>query len=493
MASDLEHSLFFLEQAASGKRIVRDLPKLDLESYANNYDGPTKIMRLRMIATTCPPLALEAFRMAITDLMTGKDVQGYMDVVAEFQKLAPNEPLAQINTAWATQQTQRNNTETNRLEHELKTYKNNLIKESIRMGQEDIGNHYFQIADYNNAFKAFAKMREFCTTSKQIAQMTLKLLRVCMFNYNYVVVHSYQQKVQTLQMSDDEKAKYDPILAACAGLSHLKQDHYAEAASSFLSVHHSFITPEPQAGINFQREVISPNDVAVYGGLCALATMDRDTLQRRVLENFAFRPLLETEPHIRRAITMFCSSKYSGCLNILESYMADYLIDLHLQDHFVKIYRLVRAKCIVQWCSAFSKVTFAEIEKAFPSKIVDGGEIQGELERMIYNNELDARIDLVDKLLVSPNPDQRIAVIQDTLKMARDHEKALRLRLHKINLQAAGLIVKGQNGGNTGNSSMFESGDAGGSSGFPFNLRGNNGGKPKRGPGNVQGGLHTMV
>lgn len=81
--------------------------------------------------------------------------------------------------------------------------------------------------------------------------------------------------------------------------------------------------------------------------------------------------------------------------------------------------------------------------------------------------------------------------------MAKDHEKALRLRLHKINLQANGLIVKGQN--NNNNSSMFESsgGDAGGNSGFPFNLRGNNnnnnGGKPKRGVGNILGGYHTMV
>lgn len=241
-------------------------------------------------------------------------------------------------------------------------------------------------------------MREFCSTSKQIAQMTFKLLRVCVFNNNWIVANSYQQKVQTLQLSDEEKAKYDPILAACVGLSQLKQDRYVDAASAFLSVHHNYITPEPQAGICFQREVISPNDVAVYGGLCALATMNRETLQRRVLDNTAFRPVLELEPHIRRAITMFCASKYTGCLNILESYMADYLVDLYLQDHYLRLYRLVRAKCIVQWCSAFSKVTFAEIENAFPSKLVDGGEIQGELESMIYSGELDARIDLVDKV-----------------------------------------------------------------------------------------------
>lgn len=90
-------------------------------------------MRLRVVATTCPPLALEAFRMAIADLIKGKDVQEYMEVAAEFQKLAPNEPLAQINTEWVSGQAQRNTAETNRLEHELKTYKNNLIKESIRV------------------------------------------------------------------------------------------------------------------------------------------------------------------------------------------------------------------------------------------------------------------------------------------------------------------------------------------------------------------------
>jgi COP9 signalosome complex subunit 1 len=274
----------------------------------------------------------------------------------------------------------------------------------LQMGQEDIGNHYFQIADYNNSFRAFSRMREYCTTSKQIAQMTFKLLHVCIFNNNWVVAHSYQQKVQTLQVGDEEKAKYDPVLAACVGLAHLRQDHYVDAANAFLSVNHSYIIPEPQAGICFQREVISPNDVAVYGGLSALATMNRATLQRRVLENATFRPILELEPHIRRAITMFCASKYTGCLNILESYMADYLVDLYLQDHFVRLYRLVRSKCIVQWCSAFSKVTWAEIENAFPSKLVDGSEIQLELESMILNGELDARIDLVDKVRLRMAP-----------------------------------------------------------------------------------------
>ena len=71
--------------------------------------------------------------MAVTAVMKSKDVTEYMAIVEEFQSLAPNEPLAQINTAWAEQTTKHNKMETDRLEHELKTYKNNLIKESIRV------------------------------------------------------------------------------------------------------------------------------------------------------------------------------------------------------------------------------------------------------------------------------------------------------------------------------------------------------------------------
>jgi COP9 signalosome complex subunit 1 len=71
--------------------------------------------------------------MAITEVLKSKDVSEYMAIVEEFQNLAPNESLAQINTTWAEQTTKHNKMETDRLEHELKTYKNNLIKESIRV------------------------------------------------------------------------------------------------------------------------------------------------------------------------------------------------------------------------------------------------------------------------------------------------------------------------------------------------------------------------
>jgi COP9 signalosome complex subunit 1 len=142
---------------------------------------------------------------------------------------------------------------------------------------------------------------------------------------------------------------------------------------------------------------ISPNDVAVYGGLCALASMERSELNKKVLENSNFRTYLELEPNIRRAITFFVNSRYTACLNILESYRADYLLDIHLQKHVDQLYHLVRSKSIVQYFIPFSCVTLDSLNKAFaaPGKTIDK-----ELVQMIQRGDLDARIDTQNRVRI---------------------------------------------------------------------------------------------
>lgn len=264
------------------------------------------------------------------------------------------------------------------------------------MGNEDLGNHYFDIGDLQNSQKAYTRMRESCTTPTHIAGMTLKQLYVAIVQRNWTLASSFGNKVTQLNMKEEEKERYSPILDACTGLAYMCHGQYRDAAKSFLSVKASYMTLGPQAGINFRKQIITPNDIAIYGGLCALATMDRADLESHVLENPDFRQFLELEPHIRRMITLFCSSKYSACISKLQEYTADYLLDMNLQDHFNDLVSLVRSKAIVQWFSTFSVVTFAELQRAFPS--TTGGNIEDEMAAMIKKGMLDARIDLVDQV-----------------------------------------------------------------------------------------------
>ncbi|KAM6580206.1 hypothetical protein CsatA_003980 [Cannabis sativa] len=83
-----------------------------------------------------------------------------------------------------------------------------------------------------------------------------------------------------------------------------------------------FLETNPELGNNY-NEVIAPQDVAIYGGLCALASFDRTELKAfnfsspgTKLDNLNFRNFLELVPEVRELINDFYSrvfqdSRYS--------------------------------------------------------------------------------------------------------------------------------------------------------------------------------------
>lgn len=311
------------------------------------------------------------------------------------------------------------------------------------MGNEDLGHFFYDTGDYTNSHKSYLKMREHCTSTKHLADMTLRLVYVSMTQKSWMQVQSNLTKVDAAQLKGDEKTKLEPIVSACYGLAHMAMGNFREAAANFCSTAPAYLTAEPAANITWQKEVISGNDIAVYGGLCALAAMDRSDLQNKVLANTEFRNFLELEPHIRRAITLFCNSKYSACLEVLEGYRNDYLLDVHLSKVLNTIYSSIRTKSIVQYFIPFSCVTLDEMVSKFPSS---GLRIEDELEEMINNGTLDARIDLVDRLLISPPTNPRHEVHANALTMAQKYDHTLQLRLTRLNMLAAGLEIKPEKG-----------------------------------------------
>lgn len=313
------------------------------------------------------------------------------------------------------------------------------------MGQEDLASHYLAMSALDASSKAYQKMREYCTTPKHIAEMTTKLMYVGIASQQWLQAQSNCQKARSLSLKDDDKKRFDPAIIACSGVALMGVQSYGEAAQSFISVDPSFTTDGAVAGINFAKAVLTGNDVAVYGGLCALASMDRHQLQEQVLNNANFRNFLELEPHIRRAISFFCSSKYSQCLETLEAYRTDYLLDVYLSSHVDYLYRMIRSKSMVQYFLPFSRVTLSALAAAFPRPGLSNTmpeSIEEELVDMIDKGILDATIDPVDQLLIAPPKDVRAEAHKNAHDTADEVQHTLRLKLHKINMQLAGLEIQ---------------------------------------------------
>lgn len=95
--------------------------------------GKTRFDRLYLIGSTSSYLYPEALKGAIAEAKRGKDISRYEVAVATFREIAPNDPDATMDLAWLDRMNKQVKAETDRLELELKGYKNNLIKESIRV------------------------------------------------------------------------------------------------------------------------------------------------------------------------------------------------------------------------------------------------------------------------------------------------------------------------------------------------------------------------
>ena len=172
--------------------------------------------------------------------------------------------------------------------------------------------------------------------------------------------------------------------------------------------------------------------------------------RRKSSRNPSFRSFLELEPHIRRAVSFFCASKYSQCLEILESHRSDYLLDLYLQPHVGEIYKRVRTKSIVQYFQPFSRVTLASMENMFGQTSSAGPTTNGdsarwfldELIALIESGKLNARIDLETGVLVAKESNPRAEMQKEAEEMVDNFIKEARLKLIRLNAINAGLEVK---------------------------------------------------
>ena len=462
---------------------VHSPDSIDKRSARLTNAGRTVFRRLYLIASCSKFLGEEAARLAVADAKRRNDVQQYHDAISLLRQITGGgDASSDIDTTWVERKEKQNQAETQRLELELKGYKNNLIKESIRvspcrpvvgtshvvpstfiswlislfqMGNEDLCKHYYAVGDLANALKAASRMREFCTTPAHIANTAFKIIDISIEQQNWLAVQSQVHKIRNLQMKPEDATRNQPKQYAAMGLQQMDSGDFREAALSFLNT-------DASLGDSY-NDVLTSNDVAVYGGLCALASMPRGELQWRVLDNANFWNFLELEPHIRRAISFFCSAKYSQCLEILKSYRADYLLDIYLQPHYEKIVQEVRTKSIIGYLEPFSRVTLDNLEQVFGletrSAATNGTtqvnvstnghtswgptpSIVDELIPLIQAKILSVKIDMIDRVVIADTIDEREELHSNTLRMMDEFIYEARLKMMRMSYINAGLEVK---------------------------------------------------
>lgn len=121
-------------------------------------------------------------------------------------------------------------------------------------------------------------------------------------------------------------------------LSHLGQGSYEKAAQSFLRVGAAKELGDWIGKVRFSpcvvclvnrtdtlslfslMKLITPSDIAIYGTLCALASMSRGAIKTQLLDNAVFGVYIEQEPYIRELLEAYLNSNFKTALELMSKY-----------------------------------------------------------------------------------------------------------------------------------------------------------------------------
>jgi len=259
--------------------------------------------------------------------------------------------------------------------------------------------------------------------------MCLSVIKVSIELGNYAHVANYVGKAeQTPDLSDKVVVAK---LKVCAGLANLESKKYKMAARKLIET-----TIDLNNNFN---EVLAPQDVAMYGGLCALASFERSDLKKKVIDSPSFRNFLELTPELREIINDFYSSRYASCLKYLDKIKSKLLLDIHLHEHVEALYQKIRNKALIQYFSPFISVDLNTMASAFNTNVTG---LEKELSRLIMDNSISARIDSHNKRLYARTTDQRSSTFEKTISMGDEYQENTQALLLRVNLLRNDFIVK---------------------------------------------------
>ncbi|XP_015111870.1 COP9 signalosome complex subunit 1 [Diachasma alloeum] len=410
-------------------------PTLDLEVYANSYTGLAKLYRLIYIADHCPSLRIEALKMAITHVLTTYNVSLYQvlhkkllhalntpglpDVAAQSTS-AQDTPV--LNQMWVESKSKKAALKLEKFDTDLKNYRSNSIKESIRRGHDDLGDHYLDCGDLANALKCYSRARDYCTSGKHVVNMCLNVIKVSVYLQNWTHVLTYVAKAENAPdfpevHSKDNNQSIVTKLKVAAGLAGLAMKKFKMAAKHFL-----------QASLDHCDcpELLSPGNVALYGGLCALATFDRHELQKQVIFSSSFKLFLELEPQLRDIIFKFYESKYASCLKLLDEIKDNILLDMYIAPHVNSLYTQIRNRALIQYFSPYLSADMRRMAVAFNRSVPA---LEDELMQLILDGQIQARIDSHNKILYAKDVDQRSTTFEKSISIGKEYQRRTKMLL----------------------------------------------------------------
>ncbi|KAJ3135574.1 cop9 signalosome complex subunit [Physocladia obscura] len=352
-----------------------------------------------------------------------------------------------------------------RLDAELKAYKANLIKESIRLAHLELAAHCAKCGDLASALKTYSRSRDFCSTPRHVQDMCLLVVHVSLLLLNYPSVLSYvvkaestpdaagasaptatanqnQPAVSANQSQGPDRQLFQAKLKLYAALVHLDAAHYSQALAALLA-----ITVSPDV-FSLWNEVVSAADVAHLIVVLGLATLSRADLHSKILLSPQVRAFIDLTPDPAllhsTILAAFYSAQYSTALTALASLKQILLLDLYLNPHVDALMKLIRRRAVVLYIEPFDVVDLPRMATAFVCHV---DAIEKEVVGLIQEGAILARVDSHNKILrvnksTSDENHARSTLFSKTLQMGREYTEQSNFLLLRASMTRQDMYIQ---------------------------------------------------
>jgi len=405
----------------------------DLENYASNYKGRNRIKRLLFIANNCEQLSAQAYKLILKYIKEDTyDYNSYSKYQEKYQALTHD---LTFDTEWTEKVKVIIKEEQKKIDSTI-TPTNDIDtkRENIRMLNKMQGDLCYKMGNIKDAQKYYNKNKDYSNTTQQIIETYVDLIKTYFEYQDDLNVKTYITKIESKTSELKKNVHLRNTIKCYSGLCYIRQKNYKSAARIFTEMDIELNELDP--------EIIAPNDIAIYGGICALISFNREELKNKIIENTKFKTYLELEPQILDLINAYYNSKYINMLEILDNIKPYLLLDIHLKSNVDNIYKTINERAIVQYFSPFQTVDMNKMAKSFNMTVQ---ELQEKLVKLIANNDIKARIDSHNKILYAKRADQRNNLFRKTLKMGEENKQTIKDLLLRMKMEEKKMIVTKKN------------------------------------------------
>lgn len=418
-----------------------------------------------------------AFATLIDELKKTINVHLYKLVVTQ---LAPDLGIEYASeSSWLSSADKKAAQKYERLDSTLSAAKTNLNKLAVRGAHIGLGDYYVERGEYASAIKNYMRCRDDCKDAHSSYVLHMRVVRAHLLSSQLSQAANYASRAERAAESLPHSESRASFLAGVTGVAALASRNYRTAVRDFCNVRLPTSTdattantsatassmavdndgdadvddktkPTDDATANtsladtvsaeaYLPDILTGADVALYATLCALASLDRGELRRRVIDNEAFSAVLACMPQAQQLLEDFVASRYASLFARLADLRPRMQLDNVLAPLAAELESVIRQKALKQYFGPYSVVDLSRMAEAFAC---DATHLEDELAQLIADDHIQARIDSHNKRLYARQTDERADAFAAVINAGETYVQNMQAMLLKLNLNKNELSVR---------------------------------------------------